>query len=604
MQDINKLCMNCMTDKGDESVCPNCSFDGSAENPLGYIPIKTELDGRYIVGSLIESNGEGATYIAWDKNNDTSVRIREYYPDKLASRDEDGVTVKVSTDSDPLYGTYLDEFLDLARKLADCKELTNLLPVTDIFEANGTAYYVTENIKSITLREFLLRNGGILTWDQFRPLITPVISTMSSLHAKGIIHRGISPETLLVGRDGVIRIVGFCVESARTEHSDLNAQLYPGYAAIEQYGFEGKQGTWTDVYSLTATIFRVLVGNPPPEATERVSNDRMIIPAKIVQSMPKNVINSMARGLAILADDRTKNMDKLKSNLIVVSGTPTGTTTVAVGAVSGKPITEGSATRAAKTDERKKDGSGKYVAIGLVAAILVFLIVLLIIWFFIISPIFFGKDDASDVATSSSAPVVTSEISSVEPTPGATTIVPDCMGKQLSEVLSDVNTALTLQFTVIEKNYNNEYARNQIFYQSIEAGTSVPEGTTVEIKISLGPSMIVVPNVKTMSLEEAKLTLIAAGFQFENIKVMQKEEPTVEFGKVVGTDIESGKKISADSSIIIYQSNSNPPAGSQPPSNSPSDPSTSSNSSTSSESSDPASDPTTSTSSTSSTSDE
>ena len=418
MQDINKLCMNCMTDKGDESVCPNCSFDGSAENPLGYIPIKTELDGRYIVGSLIESNGEGATYIAWDKNNDTSVRIREYYPDKLASRDEDGVTVKVSTDSDPLYGTYLDEFLDLARKLADCKELTNLLPVTDIFEANGTAYYVTENIKSITLREFLLRNGGILTWDQFRPLITPVISTMSSLHAKGIIHRGISPETLLVGRDGVIRIVGFCVESARTEHSDLNAQLYPGYAAIEQYGFEGKQGTWTDVYSLTATIFRVLVGNPPPEATERVSNDRMIIPAKIVQSMPKNVINSMARGLAILADDRTKNMDKLKSNLIVVSGTPTGTTTVAVGAVSGKPITEGSATGAAKTDERKKDGSGKYVAIGLVAAILVFLIVLLIIWFFIISPIFFGKDDASDVATSSSAPVVTSEISSVEPTPG------------------------------------------------------------------------------------------------------------------------------------------------------------------------------------------
>ena len=585
MQDINKLCMNCMTDKGDETVCPICSFDGSADNPSGYLAIKTELDGRYIIGSLIENNGEGATYIAWDKNNDTSVRIREYYPDKLASRDEDGVTVKVSTDSDPLYGTYLDEFLDLARKLADCKELTNLLPVTDIFEANGTAYYVTENIKSITLREFLLRNGGILTWDQFKPLITPVISTMSALHAKGIIHRGISPETLLVGRDGVIRIVGFCIESARTEHSELNAQLYPGYAAIEQYGFEGKQGTWTDVYSLTATIFRVLVGNPPPEATERVSNDRMIIPAKIVQSMPKNIINSMARGLAILADDRTKNMDKLKSNLIVVSGAPTGTTTVAVGAASGKPIAQGAAAGAVRGNEKKKDSSGKYVAIGLVAAILIFLIILFIIWFFIISPALFGKDNTSSVAPSSSAPAVTSEVSSAQPVPGATTIVPDCMGKQLSEVLSDVNTALTLQFTVVEKNYNNEYARNQIFYQSIEAGTSVPEGTTVEIKISLGPSMIVVPNVKTMSLEEAKLTLIGAGFQIENIKVMQKEEPTVEYGKVVGTDIESGKKVSADSSIIIYQSNSNPPAGSTPTPTPTPDSSTSSNSSTTSDSS-------------------
>ncbi len=585
MQDINKLCMNCMTDKGDETVCPICSFDGSADNPSGYLAIKTELDGRYIIGSLIENNGEGATYIAWDKSNDTSVRIREYYPDKLASRDEDGVTVKVSTDSDPLYGTYLDEFLDLARKLADCKELTNLLPVTDIFEANGTAYYVTENIKSITLREFLLRNGGILTWDQFKPLITPVISTMSALHANGIIHRGISPETLLVGRDGVIRIVGFCIESARTEHSELNAQLYPGYAAIEQYGFEGKQGTWTDVYSLTATIFRVLVGNPPPEATERVSNDRMIIPAKIVQSMPKNIINSMARGLAILADDRTKNMDKLKSNLIVVSGAPTGTTTVAVGAASGKPIAQGAAAGAVRNEAKKKDGSGKYVAIGLVAAIIIFLIILFIIWFFIISPTLFGKDNTSSLAPSSSKPAVTSEVSSAQPVPGATTIVPDCMGKQLSEVLSDVNTALTLQFTVIEKNYNNEYARNQIFYQSIEAGTSVPEGTTVEIKISLGPSMIVVPNVKTMSLEEAKLTLIGAGFQIENIKVMQKEEPTVEYGKVVGTDIESGKKVSADSSIIIYQSNSNPPAGSTPTPTPTPDSSTSSNSSTTSDSS-------------------
>ena len=585
MQDINKLCMNCMTDKGDETVCPICSFDGSADNPSGYLAIKTELDGRYIIGSLIENNGEGATYIAWDKSNDTSVRIREYYPDKLASRDEDGVTVKVSTDSDPLYGTYLDEFLDLARKLADCKELTNLLPVTDIFEANGTAYYVTENIKSITLREFLLRNGGILTWDQFKPLITPVISTMSALHAKGIIHRGISPETLLVGRDGVIRIVGFCIESARTEHSELNAQLYPGYAAIEQYGFEGKQGTWTDVYSLTATIFRVLVGNPPPEATERVSNDRMIIPAKIVQSMPKNIINSMARGLAILADDRTKNMDKLKSNLIVVSGAPTGTTTVAVGAASGKPIAQGAAAGAVRNEAKKKDGSGKYVAIGLVAAIIIFLIILFIIWFFIISPTLFGKDNTSSLAPSSSKPAVTSEVSSAQPVPGATTIVPDCMGKQLSEVLSDVNTALTLQFTVVEKNYNNEYARNQIFYQSIEAGTSVPEGTTVEIKISLGPSMIVVPNVKTMSLEEAKLTLIGAGFQIENIKVMQKEEPTVEYGKVVGTDIESGKKVSADSSIIIYQSNSNPPAGSTPTPTPTPDSSTSSNSSTTSDSS-------------------
>ena len=138
---------------------------------------------------------------------------------------------------------------------------------------------------------------------------------------------------------------------------------------------------------------------------------------------------------------------------------------------------------------------------------------------------------------------------------GATTVVPQCIGKKLSEVLSDVETALTLKFVVIEKNYSNEYERNTIFYQSIEADTTVDEGTTIEIKISLGPEMIKVPVVRSMTLEDAKLTLVFAGFQLDNIIIMQKDDNTVEDGKVVGTDIDSGMTVSADSTIIIYQCN-------------------------------------------------
>lgn len=554
MQDINNLCMGCMSEKGDEEVCSHCGFNSSSENPKGYLPIKTDLDGRYIIGALIESNGEGATYLAWDKNNDRSVRLREFYPDKLVSRGEDGVAVSISTDNDQIYGGYLDEFLDLARNLSECNDLTNLLPVTDIFEANGTAYYVTENVKSITLREFLLRNGGLLTWEQFRPLITPVISTLSALHLKGIVHCGISPETLLVGRDGIIRIVGFCIPSARMEHSDLNSQLYPGYAALEQYGYEGKQGAWTDVYGLTATIFRVLVGNPPPEATERVSNDRMIIPAKIVQSMPQSVLSAMAKGLAILSDDRTKSMDKLKSNLNAAPSGATSSTVVIPGMVK-KQGTADSATGSEKTDgDAEENPNKKYIIIAIALTAVILLIVLYFLWTAVISPnLFENKNNSSDALESSS--VLSSDIVSDIPNNGATTVVPQCVGQKLSDVLSDVNTALTLQFTVIEKNYSNEYARNTIFYQSIEAGSTVAEGTTIEIKISLGSSMLVVPNVRSMSLEEAKLTLVNAGFQLDNITVMQKDDATIEFGRVVGTDIESGRTVSADSAIIIYQSN-------------------------------------------------
>ena len=77
----------------------------------------------------------------------------------------------------------------------------------------------------------------------------PVLSTLGMLHTAGIVHRGISPVTLHIGRDGKMRIGGFSISQARTSRSELTAQLFPGYAAVEQYGFEGEQGAWTDIYS-------------------------------------------------------------------------------------------------------------------------------------------------------------------------------------------------------------------------------------------------------------------------------------------------------------------------------------------------------------------
>lgn len=552
LQDVSKLCMNCMTEIGEEETCSVCGFSNATENQTGHLPLRTEIKERYVIGTVLDSNGEGVTYIGWDKENDCSVRVREFYPEKIVARDEDGVKLTVSTDNDLLFTQYLGEFIGLAKKLEECSDLNNMFKVIDVFEENGTAYYVTENAKTITLREFLLRNGGLLTWDQFKPLVNPVISTLSALHSKGIIHGGISPETLHVGRDGIVRITGFSIQSIRMENSDLSSQLYPGYAAIEQYGFDGKFGAWTDVYSITATIFRVLVGNPPPEATERVSSDHMIIPAKVVETMPQNLLNTMAKGLAIMADDRIKSMDKLKTGLLTQSGGVVGSPTIAIQGIGKKNVDPDSTDLI--EDDLGEESNKKYVFIALALTLIILLIIFYFIWKLLISPNLFGdKDSSSKINTSSD--ITSSQIVSDETTDGATVVVPQCVGQTLNDILSDVNTALTLKFTVIEKNYSNEYERNTIYYQSIEAGTTVEEGTTIEIKISLGPEFIKVPVVRSMTLEDAKLTLIFAGFQLDNIIVMQKDDTTIEDGKVVGTDIDSGMTVSADSKIIIYQCN-------------------------------------------------
>lgn len=552
LQDVSKLCMNCMTELGEEETCSACGFSNATENQTGHLPLRTEIKERYVIGTVLDSNGEGVTYIGWDKENDCSVRVREFYPEKIVARDEDGVKLTISTDNDLLFTQYLGEFIGLAKKLEECSDLNNMFKVIDVFEENGTAYYVTENAKTITLREFLLRNGGLLTWDQFKPLVNPVISTLSALHSKGIIHGGISPETLHVGRDGIVRITGFSIQSIRMENSDLSSQLYPGYAAIEQYGFDGKFGAWTDVYSITATIFRVLVGNPPPEATERVSSDHMIIPAKVVETMPQNLLNTMAKGLAIMADDRIKSMDKLKTGLLTQSGGVVGSPTIAIQGIGKKNVDPDSTDLI--EDDLGEESNKKYVFIALALTLIILLIIFYFIWKLLISPNLFGdKDSSSKINTSSD--ITSSQTVSDETTDGATVVVPQCVGQTLNDILSDVNTALTLKFTVIEKNYSNEYERNTIYYQSIEAGTTVEEGTTIEIKISLGPEFIKVPVVRSMTLEDAKLTLIFAGFQLDNIIVMQKDDTTVEDGKVVGTDIDSGMTVSADSKIIIYQCN-------------------------------------------------
>lgn len=544
--------MNCMTELGEEETCSACGFSNATENQTGHLPLRTEIKERYVIGTVLDSNGEGVTYIGWDKENDCSVRVREFYPEKIVARDEDGVKLTISTDNDLLFTQYLGEFIGLAKKLEECSDLNNMFKVIDVFEENGTAYYVTENAKTITLREFLLRNGGLLTWDQFKPLVNPVISTLSALHSKGVIHGGISPETLHVGRDGIVRITGFSIQSIRMENSDLSSQLYPGYAAIEQYGFDGKFGAWTDVYSITATIFRVLVGNPPPEATERVSSDHMIIPAKVVETMPQNLLNTMAKGLAIMADDRIKSMDKLKTGLLTQSGGVVGSPTIAIQGIGKKNVDPDSTDLI--EDDLGEESNKKYVFIALALTLIILLIIFYFIWKLLIFPNLFGdKDSSSKINTSSD--ITSSQIVSDETTDGATVVVPQCVGQTLNDILSDVNTALTLKFTVIEKNYSNEYERNTIYYQSIEAGTTVEEGTTIEIKISLGPEFIKVPVVRSMTLEDAKLTLIFAGFQLDNIIVMQKDDTTIEDGKVVGTDIDSGMTVSADSKIIIYQCN-------------------------------------------------
>ena len=109
-------------------------------------------------------------------------------------------------------GIVIRAFLELWRKLARMRGLSALILVFDIVEDHGTAYAISEYMEGVSLREYLLRSpSGYLSWEQARILFMPVLSTLGTLHSAGIIHRGISPTTLIVGKNGKMRITGFSI---------------------------------------------------------------------------------------------------------------------------------------------------------------------------------------------------------------------------------------------------------------------------------------------------------------------------------------------------------------------------------------------------------
>ncbi len=560
MQNTDFLCMGCMKNKAaEEKVCPYCGYNEDSIQPEPYLPIRTELNDRYIVGKVQNSNGEGVTYLGWDKTAGASVLIREYLPDGMAKRGESSHII-VQKDHDYSFNEGLVQFLDLARGLARMRDLPALLSVYDIFEEGGTAYYVSENIDGITYREFLLRNGGTVRWEQISPLLMPVLSTLASLHAVGIIHRGISPETLIVGRDGKIRLTGFCIAPVRTARTDFSAQLFPGYAAIEQYGFDDQQGKWTDVYAFAALIYRTLVGNPPPEATARVTDDNMTVPAPVVEATPAGVISALADALQILPEDRIQTADSLKEELTLIKNTASLVNTAKF---AKKPAAGGGH---GPQKKKKKKSSVKYWLMGLLIALLVIAVAVALL-----IPVLMPEEPVE----SSSSSTVTAPGSIVIPSttnpsvPDDSTLkVPSFVGQFYSAVVNNVDYKDKFTFVISDKKeYSEQYEKGTIISQTPNNGESIKKGGTITFVISLGSQKVKIPNVVGMSKEEALIELYKAGFS--DITVLEINDATQTPASVVKVEAMEqtvpytvGDEVYADLPISITYNNYEPPESS------------------------------------------
>ena len=500
------LCMSCMKEIGEVEQCPYCGFHVGTMQISPYLAVRTVVANRYLVGKLLEYNGDGATYIAWDINEKKPVTIREFFPDTLVTRRIGERSVAVMSGCELVYNECKADFVELWRKLTRMSGLSALVNVYDVFEENDTAYAICEYVKSITLRDYLLRlKTGYIPWERARVLFMPVLSTLGMLHTAGIIHRGISPLTLHIGQDGKMRIGGFSIWQARTAKSDLTAQLFSGYAAIEQYGFEGKQGPCTDIYAFAATLYRALIGSDPIEATERLTNDRLMVPGKFAEQLPAYVINGLINALQIMPEERTRSVEQLRADL---SASPV------VAAVShsdfdmSAPLPDDvrktemrpEPTPVASAQPSQKGGmfaQNKMLIIrtALISAIICLVICLIIVFVPDIKNNFIKEDPVDQATTRSEVVTVT-----------------DFRGRDYSEISNDAYWVNQFSFEAVEE-YSDDVPKGIIISQNIPAKSQVNAGTKIILTVSKGIEHFELPPVIGMEYEEARDLLKQSNFK-------------------------------------------------------------------------------------------
>ncbi len=314
MKDINLLCLGCMKEKPSKGSCPYCGFDLEKYESMGHqLSPQTILNGKYILGKTLGEGGFGITYIGLELNLQITVAIKEYFPSGLVSRNVTGSdTVSVFSKGREYYEKGREKFLLEAQTLARFHDMQGIVSVKDFFQENGTAYIVMEYIEGEDFGHFLRRNGGKLQVDSVFTMMKPVIVSLAEVHAQGLIHRDISPDNIMITKNSQVKLLDFgAARDVTDENKSLSIMLKPGYAPVEQYQTKGRQGPWTDIYALCATMYRAITGRKPEESMSRVMEDTLKTPTELGISMDPIKEYVLLKGLEINAEERWQNMRAL-----------------------------------------------------------------------------------------------------------------------------------------------------------------------------------------------------------------------------------------------------------------------------------------------------
>ncbi len=279
MVDIDKLCPGCMQHlKDSNTTCPHCGYPEKRLTVKDSLPIFSILAGKYLLGAPLGKGGFGITYIAMHLPDEKIVAIKEFFPANLAVRDTDNETVVPADDTKAVYyRTGMKSFSEEERILYLLSDIEHVVHVAEQIQANNTTYLVMEYVPGISLKKYMKQQQKLFSEQETLTLVQPILLALQAMHQKGILHRDISPENLMLSPDNTLTLIDFGAARtfSRSDDDNLTVILKRGYAPEEQYHSNSRQGPWTDLYAVCAVMYQMLTGILPQEASARAEEDHL-----------------------------------------------------------------------------------------------------------------------------------------------------------------------------------------------------------------------------------------------------------------------------------------------------------------------------------------
>ncbi len=297
--------------------CPKCGFD-VASYEWSDLALKpgTIIAGKYKIGHVLGVGGFGVTYTGCDINTNVRYAIKEFMPNDVALREKSGKIVVANPKDAEVYNKGLEMFLYETNILITLSGTQGIVQAYDFVLENNTGYLIMEYLDGVNLKK-ILRDKGTISSDFALSVLFEIAGALQVVHSKGLLHRDISPENIMVLNDGTIKLIDFGASRfyVGERSKSLSLILKPGFAPPEQYSASGNQGQWTDIYALAATYYKVVTGVTLPDALTRATNDTVERLDKYYVGVQPHIGKAIHKALALNYRDRYQTIDQFTKAL-------------------------------------------------------------------------------------------------------------------------------------------------------------------------------------------------------------------------------------------------------------------------------------------------